>query len=63
MGVFLQFFLANLSYQEALRESSAVLVKMVSSAGGLFVLVLAALFPSSSGDRFTLSKFVAVLLR
>lgn len=30
---------------------------------GLFTLILAAVFPSNSGDRFTLSKLLAVFLR
>lgn len=30
---------------------------------GLFTLILAAVFPSNSGDRFTLSKLLAVILR
>jgi len=30
---------------------------------GLFTLILAAIFPSNSSDRFTLSKLLAVALR
>lgn len=33
------------------------------SLTGLFTLILAAVFPSNSGDRFTLSKLLAVILR
>lgn len=33
------------------------------SLAGLFTLILAAVFPSNSGDRFTLSKLLAVILR
>ncbi|NWI55588.1 S35F5 protein, partial [Calyptomena viridis] len=32
------------------------------SLSGLFTLILAAVFPSNSGDRFTLSKLLAVIL-
>ena len=57
----LQFFFANLSQQEAIKDTQATgVVHALSSTSALFTLVLAAIFPSSSGDRFTLSKFVAV---
>ena len=66
-----QLFFANLSYQEAFKNAEADLesdsktgvVKVLSSTSGLFTLVLAAIFPSTSGDRLTLSKFVAVAFR
>ena len=32
----------------------------LSSSSGLFALVLAAMFPSTPGDRFTLSKLLAI---
>ncbi|XP_028928740.1 solute carrier family 35 member F5 isoform X5 [Ornithorhynchus anatinus] len=56
------WFLANLSYQEALSDSQVALVNILSSTSGLFTLLLAAIFPSNAGDRFTLSKLLAVLL-
>lgn len=34
-----------------------------SPSSGLFTLILAAIFPSNSSDRFTLSKLLAVALR
>lgn len=34
-----------------------------SPSSGLFTLILAAIFPSNSTDRFTLSKLLAVALR
>ncbi|XP_072033708.1 solute carrier family 35 member F5-like [Amphiura filiformis] len=55
------WFLANFSYQEALDETQMTIVNILSSTSGLFTLVLAALFPSSSGDKFTFTKLVAVL--
>ncbi|XP_030642296.1 solute carrier family 35 member F5-like [Chanos chanos] len=56
------WFLANLSYQEALSDTQVAIVNILSSTSGLFTLILAAIFPSSSGDRFTLSKLLAVIL-
>ncbi|XP_064646620.1 solute carrier family 35 member F5-like isoform X2 [Lineus longissimus] len=55
------FFFGNLAYQEALKDTEAGVVNVLSSTSGLFTLVLAAMFPSSSMDKFTLSKFVCVL--
>ncbi|KAM9802315.1 solute carrier family 35 member F5-like [Syngnathus typhle] len=56
------WFLANLSYQEALSDTQVAIVNILSSTSGLFTLILAAVFPSSSSDRFTLSKLLAVAL-
>ncbi|RXM99592.1 Solute carrier family 35 member F5 [Acipenser ruthenus] len=57
------WFLANFSYQEALSDTQVAIVNILSSTSGLFTLILAAVFPSNSGDRFTLSKLLAVALR
>ncbi|XP_075843880.1 solute carrier family 35 member F5 isoform X2 [Microtus pennsylvanicus] len=57
-----RWFLANLSYQEALSDTQVAIVNILSSTSGLFTLILAAVFPSNSGDRFTLSKLLAVIL-
>uniref|UniRef100_A0A2K6GYQ4 Solute carrier family 35 member F5 n=1 Tax=Propithecus coquereli TaxID=379532 RepID=A0A2K6GYQ4_PROCO len=57
-----KWFLANLSYQEALSDTQVAIVNILSSTSGLFTLILAAVFPSNSGDRFTLSKLLAVIL-
>ncbi|PSN47358.1 Solute carrier family 35 member F5 [Blattella germanica] len=46
----------------ALKETEAGVVNVLSSTCSLFTLTLAALFPSSLGDRFTVSKLVAVLV-
>ncbi|KAJ8256004.1 hypothetical protein COCON_G00198680 [Conger conger] len=56
------WFLANLSYQEALSDTQVAIVNILSSTSGLFTLILAAVFPSNSSDRFTLSKLLAVVL-
>ncbi|XP_030064656.1 solute carrier family 35 member F5 isoform X1 [Microcaecilia unicolor] len=56
------WFLANYSYQEALSDTQVAIVNILSSTSGLFTLILAAVFPSNSGDRFTLSKLLAVFL-
>jgi solute carrier family 35, member F5 len=46
----------------ALDPSETALVTLLSTTSSLFTLALAASFPSSSGDRFTISKLVAVAL-
>ncbi|XP_069588644.1 solute carrier family 35 member F5 isoform X2 [Ranitomeya imitator] len=56
------WFLANYSYQEALSDTRVAIVNIISSTSGLFTLILASIFPSNSGDRFTLSKLLAVIL-
>uniref|UniRef100_A0A6Q2X8J5 Solute carrier family 35 member F5 n=1 Tax=Esox lucius TaxID=8010 RepID=A0A6Q2X8J5_ESOLU len=56
------WFLANLSYQEALSDTQVAIVNILSSTSGLFTLILASIFPSNSSDRFTLSKLLAVAL-
>nr|CAD7267564.1 unnamed protein product [Timema shepardi] len=58
----LLWFVANYTYQIALKETEAGIVTVLSSTSSLFTLVLAALFPSNLGDRFTLSKLVAVCI-
>ncbi|XP_041475596.1 solute carrier family 35 member F5-like [Lytechinus variegatus] len=58
----LVWFLANFSYQEALNDSQMAIVNTLSSTSGLFTVILAALFPSSQGDKFTLTKLFAVLV-
>lgn len=60
---FFQWFLGNVSYQEALDNTHAGIVNTLSSTSGLFTLLLAAVFPANNGDRLTLSKAVAVLMK
>lgn len=57
----LLWFLGNYSYQAALSHTEAGLVNVLSSSSSLFTLVLAACLPSGSSDRFTLTKFIAVI--
>lgn len=56
------WFIANYLFQLALEPSDTALVTLLSTTSSIFCLILASLFPSSSGDRFTISKLAAVLL-
>jgi solute carrier family 35, member F5 len=56
------WFIANYMFQLALDPSETALVTLLSTTSSLFTLGLAASFPSSNGDRFTISKLVAVAL-
>lgn len=56
------WFIANYTFQLALDPGETALVTLLSTTSSLFTLALAASFPSSSGDRFTISKLVAVSL-
>lgn len=58
----LLWFTGNFSYQQALLDTQAGIVNVLSSTSGLFTLIAAAIFPSSGSDRFTLSKLVTVLI-
>uniref|UniRef100_A0A8C4GWE3 Solute carrier family 35 member F5 n=1 Tax=Dicentrarchus labrax TaxID=13489 RepID=A0A8C4GWE3_DICLA len=53
------WFLANLSYQEALSDTQVAIVNILSSTSAI---IYTAIFPSNSSDRFTLSKLLAVAL-
>jgi len=57
----LLWFMAHLASAEALADPQMPLVQILFSSSGLFTLILAAIFPSSNHDKFTLSKLVAVL--
>ncbi|ELT94817.1 hypothetical protein CAPTEDRAFT_20302 [Capitella teleta] len=56
------FFFCHLAIEEALHDADTGLVHVLSSTSGVFTLILAAIFPSTSGDRITLSKIVAVII-
>lgn len=56
------WFIANYMYQLALDPSETALVTLLSTTSSLFTLILAASFPSSIGDKFSISKLVAVAL-
>lgn len=58
----LVWFAGNCSYQVALAKTQAGVVNLLSSTSGFFTLILASIFPANNNDRFTLSKFFAVLL-
>ncbi|XP_055625101.1 solute carrier family 35 member F5 [Toxorhynchites rutilus septentrionalis] len=56
------WFIANYMFQLALDPSETAMVTLLSSTSSFFTLVLAAMFPSSCGDKLTFSKIFAVLL-
>lgn len=56
------WFFANYMFQLALEPNDTAMVTLLSSTSSFFTLVLAAFFPSSTGDKFTFSKFIAVIL-
>uniref|UniRef100_A0A182Y335 Solute carrier family 35 member F5 n=1 Tax=Anopheles stephensi TaxID=30069 RepID=A0A182Y335_ANOST len=56
------WFIANYMFQLALEPSETAMVTLLSSSSSFFTLILAAMFPSSCGDKFTFSKCFAVLL-
>lgn len=58
----LLWFAGNYAYQIALSDTEAGVVNVISSASGLFTLILAAIFPSTVADKFTISKLISVLL-
>ncbi|PIK40415.1 putative solute carrier family 35 member F5 [Apostichopus japonicus] len=55
------WFLANFSYHKAMNDKNPVVMTTASSTSSLFTLLLAGVFPSSPGDKFTLTKLVSVL--
>lgn len=55
-------FFGHLSYHIATSYVQTGLPNILLSLSALFTLVLASVFPATTGDRFTLSKFVAVAL-
>lgn len=56
----LLWFIANYLYQLSLELCDTAMVTLLCSSSSLFILVLAAVFPSANGDRFTISKLLAV---
>ncbi len=56
----LPWFAGNYCYQAALADTEAAVVNILSSTSSIFTMILAAMFPSGTGDKFTLSKFFAV---
>lgn len=60
--LFFQWFAGNYAYQIALSDTEAGVVNVISSTSGLFTLILAAIFPSTVADKFSISKLISVLL-
>ncbi|XP_037042736.1 solute carrier family 35 member F5 isoform X2 [Bradysia coprophila] len=56
------WFIANYLFQLALEPNETAIVTLLSSTSSFFVLILAAAFPSSGGDKLTLSKCCIVLI-
>lgn len=56
------WFCANCSYQEAISKTSPAAVNILSSSSGLFTLMLASIFQSSTSDKFSVTKLLAVLM-
>jgi len=55
------WFAGNYSYQAALSYTEAGVVNVLSASSCLFTLILSSIFPSTSLDRLSLTKVVAVL--
>lgn len=55
------WFVANFSYHKAMTDENPVMVTTAISTSSLFTLLLGGIFPSTSGDKFTLTKLVSVL--
>uniref|UniRef100_A0A336MFB4 Solute carrier family 35 member F5 n=1 Tax=Culicoides sonorensis TaxID=179676 RepID=A0A336MFB4_CULSO len=56
------WFIANYMFQLALEPADTSLITLLSTTSSFFTILLASIFPSLSGDKFTLSKFVAVMM-
>ncbi|XP_051153976.1 solute carrier family 35 member F5 [Leptopilina boulardi] len=54
------WFIATYTNQLLLNEAGTGIVTILSSLSSLFILFLAACFPNNAGDKFTLSKLVAI---
>ncbi|XP_075251292.1 solute carrier family 35 member F5-like isoform X2 [Convolutriloba macropyga] len=55
-------FFGGWAYSEALSLAEPSVVNIISATSGIFVCVLAALFPSNATDHFTFSKLAAAFL-
>ncbi|XP_036213865.2 solute carrier family 35 member F5 isoform X1 [Bactrocera oleae] len=56
------WFVANYFFQLSLELGETAMVTLLSSSSTLFTLVLAAFFPSAVGDKFTVTKIIAVAM-
>ncbi|KAH8402388.1 hypothetical protein KR009_011808 [Drosophila setifemur] len=58
----LLWFVANYFFQLALEMDEAAMITLVSSTSSFFIICLAAVFPSATGDKLTISKVIAVAM-
>lgn len=58
----LLWFVANYFFQLALEMDEAAMITLVSSTSSFFIICLAAVFPSATGDKLTITKVIAVAL-
>lgn len=56
------WFIANYTYQLALEPGETAMVTLLSTTSSFFTMLLAACWPSASGDSLTFSKFIAVIM-
>ncbi|XP_014205867.1 solute carrier family 35 member F5 [Copidosoma floridanum] len=56
------WFIGTYTYQMSLSQTEAGIVTVLSSTSSVFTLFLAAFFPSNNGDKFSLTKLVAVTI-
>ncbi|KAH8253356.1 hypothetical protein KR032_005027 [Drosophila birchii] len=58
----LLWFVANYFFQLALEMDEAAMITLVSSTSSFFIICLAAVFPSATGDKLTITKVIAVAM-
>ncbi|SPP75680.1 solute carrier family 35 member F5 [Drosophila guanche] len=56
----LLWFVANYFFQLALEMDETAMITLVSSTSSFFIICLAAVFPSATGDKLTITKVIAV---
>ncbi|KAH8269501.1 hypothetical protein KR018_004366 [Drosophila ironensis] len=58
----LLWFVANYFFQLALEMDETAMITLVSSSSSFFIVCLAAVFPSATGDKLTITKLIAVAM-
>ncbi|KAH8275226.1 hypothetical protein KR026_002697 [Drosophila bipectinata] len=58
----LLWFVANYFFQLALEMDETAMITLVSSTSSFFIICLAAVFPSATGDKLTITKLIAVAM-
>ncbi|XP_030387131.1 solute carrier family 35 member F5 [Scaptodrosophila lebanonensis] len=58
----LLWFMANYFFQLALDMDETAMITLISSSSSFFTMCLAAMFPSATGDKFTITKLIAVAM-